>query len=321
MKIPINLFHPDTNKKILFDNDKKKYYSDNLLFPNFNEIPNLFLEDGNSLTKIQSEFYNEVKFPNYDDTDNFGTLVEKAENSIFIKKLDNEIPFGANILEAGCGTGQLSIFLSRYMRNIFAIDLSEGSLIEANKFIMEHNISNVYLAKMNIFKLFFQKNFFDIVIANGVIHHTHNPELAFEKLVDVLKVDGIIVIGLYHKYGRMIQKIRQKLIAIFGDKFKFLDKRFRKNFSEKKKYAWFLDQYKNPHEITFSISEVLKWFKKNKIDYLSSLPIDFNPDDKLFKKKEIKVGFELFLKEFSQIFNLRQIYEGGFFVVIGKKLK
>ena len=174
---------------------------------------------------------------------------------------------------------------------------------------------------MNIFKLFFQKNFFDIVIANGVIHHTHNPKLAFKKLVDVLKVDGIIVVGLYNKYGRVIQKIRQKLIAIFGDKFIFLDKRFRENFSEKKKYAWFLDQYKNPHELSFSIFEVLKWFKKNNIEYLSSLPIDFDPDDKLFKKQEIKAGFELFVKEFLLMFNLRSIYEGGFFIVIGKKIK
>ena len=41
---------------------------------------------------------------------------------------------GADVLEAGCGTGQMSIYLSRYGRRIFGIDLSEGSLIEAKKF-------------------------------------------------------------------------------------------------------------------------------------------------------------------------------------------
>ena len=89
MKIPVNLFHPETNKKILFDNDKKKYYCDNLLFSNFNKIPNFFLEDGNSLTKIQSKFYNDVKFPNYDNIDDFGTLINKTEYSIFAKKHRN----------------------------------------------------------------------------------------------------------------------------------------------------------------------------------------------------------------------------------------
>ena len=169
--------------------------------------------------------------------------------------------------------------------------------------------------------MFFEKNFFDIVISNGVIHHTHNSELAFTKLVEVLKVNGIIVIGLYHRYGRIIQKIRQKLINIFGDELKFLDKRFSENISDKKKYAWFLDQYKNPSETTHTIFEVMKWFKKNNIQYLSSLPINFNLDDKLFEKKEIKSGFSLFFLELLQAFNFRQIYESGFFVIVGKKTK
>ena len=65
----------------------------------------------------------------------------------------------------------------------------------------------------------------------------------------------------------------------------------------------------------------MKWFKKNNIQYLSSLPINFNPDDKLFEKKEMKNNFNLFIAEFFQTFNLRQIYEGGFFVIIGKKIK
>ena len=321
MKIPINLIHPDTNEKLQYNNENKNYYSDTSSFTSFDGIPNFFLVDGHPLVKIQSEFYNDIKFPNYDDIDNFGTLISKAKKSIFAQKLDDEIPIGADVLEAGCGTGQMSIYLSKYGRRIFGIDLSEGSLTEAKKFISQNEIKNVYLLKMNIFKLFFEKNFFDIIISTGVLHHTHNSELAFKKLVEVLKVNGIIIIGLYHRYGRTIQKIRQKLVHIFGDKLKFLDKRFSENIPEKQKYAWFLDQYKNPSETTHTVSEVMKWFKKNNIQYLSSLPIDFNPEDKLFEKKEMKSDFKLFLAEFFQAFNLRQIYEGGFFVIIGKKIK
>ena len=133
MKIPINLVHPDTNKKLRFNNENNNYFCETLSFKNFEGIPNLFLEDGHPLTKIQSEFYNDIKFPNYDDIDNFGTLISKAKKSIFAEKLDNEITMGVDVLEAGCGTGQLSIYLSRYGRRIFGIDLSSGSLIEAKK--------------------------------------------------------------------------------------------------------------------------------------------------------------------------------------------
>ena len=308
----VKIINPDSKKEINFN--------ENFEYKFFKDIPDLFLEDGNSLTKIQSDFYNDVKFPNYDDVEDFGSLLDKSRRSIFVKKLDDEIPMGSNILEAGCGTGQMSIVLSRYARQIYGIDLSKGSLIEAKQFINSNDIKSVHLFRMNIFKLFFEENTFDVIISNGVLHHTYNPKLAFSKLVRVLKPGGIIVIGLYHRYGRIIQKIRQSLIKIFGDSFKFLDKRFREKISDKKKYAWFLDQYKNPSETTHTYLEVLNWFKVENIEFLSSIPFDFNPENKLFQKKEAKNRFEIFLNEISLAFNLRQIDEGGFFVMIGKKL-
>lgn len=308
----VKIINPDSKKEINFN--------ENFEYKFFKDIPDLFLEDGNSLTKIQSDFYNDVKFPNYDNVEGFGSLLDKSRRSIFVKKLDDEIPMGSNILEAGCGTGQMSIVLSRYARQIYGIDLSKGSLIEAKQFINSNDIKSVHLFRMNIFKLFFEENTFDVIISNGVLHHTYNPKLAFSKLVRVLKPGGIIVIGLYHRYGRIIQKIRQSLIKNFGDSFKFLDKRFREKISDKKKYAWFLDQYKNPSETTHTYLEVLNWFKVENIEFLSSIPFDFNPENKLFQKREAKNRFEIFLNEISLAFNLRQISEGGFFVMIGKKL-
>ena len=308
----VKIINPDSKKEINFN--------ENFEYKFFKDIPDLFLEDGNSLTKIQSDFYNNVKFPNYDDVEDFGSLLDKSRRSIFVKKLDDEIPMGSNILEAGCGTGQLSIALSRYARQIYGIDLSKGSLIEAKQFINSNDIKSVHLFRMNIFKLFFKENTFDVIISNGVLHHTYNPKLAFSKLVRVLKPGGIIVIGLYHRYGRIIQKIRQSLIKNFSYSFKFLDKRFREKISNKKKYAWFLDQYKNPSETTHTYLEVLNWFKVENIEFLSSIPFDFNPENKLFQKREAKNRFEIFLNEISLAFNLRQIDEGGFFVMIGKKL-
>ncbi len=310
-KFSVKIVDPNSKKEI----DLNKVFENKL----FNDIPDLFIEDGNSLTNTQSDFYNDVKFPNYDDVEDFGSLLDKSRKSIFGKKLDDEIPMRTNILEAGCGTGQMSIALSRYGRQVYGIDLSKGSLIEAKKFISSNNIKSVHLFRMNIFKLFFEENTFDIVISNGVLHHTYNPKLAFSKLVKVLKPEGIIVIGLYHKYGRIIQKMRQGLIRVFGDNLKFLDKRFREKISYKKKYAWFLDQYKNPSETTHTYSQVLNWFKDENIEFLSSIPFDFNLEKKLFQKNEVKSSFEIFLDEVSLALNPRQISEGGFFVMIGKK--
>ena len=285
----------------------------------FSGIPDLYFDYQNPLTLKQSEFYDNVKFPNFDDIEDFGTLLDKSLNSIFVSKIDNEIPYHSEILEAGCGTGQLSIALSRYNRRIHSIDLSKGSLIEGKQFIDKNEIKNVQFYRMNIFNLCFPNNYFDIIISNGVLHHTYNPELAFNKLSEKLKPGGIIIIGLYHKYGRIVQNIKQFFIKIFGEKLKFIDKRFSDTVSEKKLYAWFKDQYYNPHESKHSFSEVIKWFKKNHIEFINSIPFNFKFNDKIFDKKPIPNKNKLFLKEISLMFDRSQIYEGGFFVMIGKK--
>lgn len=316
----VKLFHPESNKQLNYDPIKKEYSVDDYKYKNFESIPDLFISDNDLITIKQSEFYNDTQFPNYDDLDDFTSLIDKAQKSIFAKKLDQEIPFGSNILEAGCGTGQMSIFLSRFMRTIYSIDISKGSLIAANNFIKKNNLKNINLFRMNIFKLFFQKNYFDVIISNGVLHHTRNAEIAFSELVKYLKKDGLIIIGLYHKYGRFIHNIRQKIINIFGEKFKFIDPRFKENISINKKKSWFLDQYKNPYEKNYTISEVLEWFRNNKIQYISSVPFDFEVNEPLFKKRNINNKKNLLFKEFMLLFDLQQIREAGFFVIIGKKI-
>ena len=70
---------------------------------------------------------------------------------------------------------------------------------------------------MSLFNLFFKEEFFDTIISNGVLHHTENPKLAFIELTKYLKKEGYIIIGLYHKYGRIFTKIRQFIIKFFGD--------------------------------------------------------------------------------------------------------
>ena len=230
----------------------------------------------------------------------------------------------SKILEAGCGTGQLSLFLSKYKREIFSIDLSLGSLKLGEDFREKNEINNVHFMRMNLFNLMFPENFFDVIISNGVLHHTNNPKLAFVELTKRLKKDGYIVIGLYHKYGRIFTKIRQLLIKYFGDSLKILDKKnIDKNLSIEKRYAWFNDQYKNPKESTHTFSEILKWFDDCGIEFISSIPFSYSNnllENKLFEKQKKINDFEIFYKEIFQSLSYSQIKEGGFFIMIGKKV-
>jgi len=317
----MQLIDPITLKKIEFK-DIKKVYSEG------GEIFDLYQPDGSEITEIQSNFYSKVKFPSYENNFSFADILEKAKKSLWLKKLDEEIPFGAKVLEAGCGTGQLSISLSRFNRSIHAIDISVGSLIAASSFILRNHIKNVNLYRMNIHKMAFENEIFDIIISNGVIHHMKNPYLAFLDLVKKLKKDGYIIIGLYHRYSRLFHNFRRFLVNKFGLSKNLFDPRFKKISSKEKIFAWFLDQYKNPHESTHTLDEVINWFQKSNIEIINCLPFDFDINKKILQKnidtqiyEYRKNKFFLFLKELSAIFNYQQIMDGGFFVVIGKKNK
>lgn len=60
----------------------------------------------NKITDKVKNFYEEIKFPNYDD-DNLTSIIMKGRKNLFIKKIIEEIPSNIQIIETGCGTGQL----------------------------------------------------------------------------------------------------------------------------------------------------------------------------------------------------------------------
>ena len=56
-------------------------------------------------------FYNEAPFPNYEDNDDKSSINQKGNNNYLAKQFKNFIGFNKDILEVGCGTGQLSYIL------------------------------------------------------------------------------------------------------------------------------------------------------------------------------------------------------------------
>lgn len=316
------LIDPNTKKKISFDGNN--FFSGGKKIELKNEILNMFHNDieTDDITNKQKTFYEDIMFPNYDDLDDFSSLIEKSEGSMFAKKLDEELPYSSKVIEIGCGTGQLSNFLSRYNRTVVGTDISINSLKLANKFRKKNSINNVFFIQMNLFKPCFPENTFDAVISNGCLHHTSNPKKAFSSVSKLAKKGGLIVIGLYHKNGRLFTNFRQHFFRIFKNKFKFLDPRnIDENISVSKKYAWYRDQYQNPKEFSYKFNEIIDWFNENEIDYLSSIPFHgFDQNFKIFNKYKKPNFFKIFSKELLMTFDLDQIKEGGFFIMVGRKV-
>jgi SAM-dependent methyltransferase len=72
-----------------------------------------------------------------------------------------------------------------------------------NGFRERYRIANAAFLQMNLFRPPFRDDSIDIVICNGVLHHTGEPRKGFEALLRKVKPGGYILIELYNRYGRL----------------------------------------------------------------------------------------------------------------------
>ena len=271
-----------------------------------------------------TNFYKESPFPNYKLDDNKGTILEKGNKNYLTSKFKNFIGYKKNVLEVGCGTGQLCLYFAiGTNNNVLGLDPTIESLLIAQNFAKKNDIDNIEFINSDIFDDVLKEEVFDFIWCNGVLHHTKNPNVAFEILIKSLKKNGYVLIGLYNKIGRIRTIFRKYLYKIFGEVIlNFLDPTLR-NLKENsdERIAWIRDQYMHPIESLHSLDEVLEWFDKNNIQFISSIPscnLDENEDDDLFNKKSRGNFFSRIINQIAMIFNSLGS-DGGLFIVIGRK--
>jgi SAM-dependent methyltransferase len=297
-------------------------------FPCEDEIPLLGLpndwEPGKrDVTESVRAFYEETPFPNYDDFDSVASLAAKARTGLFARLLDEQIPPGARVVECGSGTAQLSNFLSIANRTVFATDLCLNSLRLGQAFARRHQLTRVRFLQMNLFRPALRPGAFHVVISNGVLHHTSDPFLAFRSISRLVAPGGYIVVGLYHRWGRLVTDLRRVLFRLSGDRLHFLDPNLRHGASNAaRQRAWLLDQYRHPHESKHTIGETLGWLDRIGFEFVKSIPISrpfrrFAADEKLFVPEAPGNALERLVVELSMVASGSR--EGGFFVVIGRR--
>ena len=276
------------------------------------------------VTNVVKAFYEENPFPNYDNVESSFTLRQKARTGIFAQLLDDNVPLTAKVLEVGCGTGQLSNFLGECTtRTVLGVDLCLNSLRLAQNFKLRNGLQNVSFYQINLFRPPLRPEGFDVVISNGVLHHTSDPFGGFKSIVRLLKKGGVILVGLYNTYGRLPTDFRRTLIRIFGDRAAVLDPHLRKRaLNEGKRRAWLFDQYKHPHESKHTYGEVLKWFEQCGIEFITSIPDSggspLTGTPRLFDQSQPQpTRTARFLTQTKIL--LKGGSEGGLFIMIGRK--
>ena len=291
-------------------------------YPDRDGIPFLFKPspgDTSSVTDMMRNFYEEHPFPSYEGLEEFGDLANKGWTNPFSRNLLEAIGYKKLILECGCGTGQLTQFLQLNNNHTLGVDLSLSSLSLAVEHKTRNQLERSAFAQMNIFNLAIKDESFDVVISHGVLHHTYDARAAFAQIVKKAKPGGIVVVGLYNSYARIMTWIRSKLISTFGPKIDYVVR--NRIHDERKAQIWIEDQYFNPHETWHSIGEVQKWFAENDIEYLNCTPPVLGTDGEfassLFDQTDFGSAYKRTITQLGWIATIAR--EGALFDVIGRK--
>jgi len=273
-------------------------------------------------TEVVRQFYNHAPFPGYPPNDSLTWLRTRAERSDFARLLDQAIPGDARIVEIGCGTGQMSLYLARADRTVIGCDLARGSLALGASAARRYGLSSVQFVECDLTRLPLREGAFDVVYCSGVLHHTPDPRAAFASIVGAVRPGGMIVLGLYNLYARVPLRLRRAVARMSGYRWIPFDPVLRDRKAEPaRREAWLRDQYRHPEEHSHSLAEVRRWFDENGVDFVSTYPttlIGEEPDD-LFAPADDEWPLESVMAQIAWMKSLGG--EGGLFVTVGRRGK
>ena len=104
---------------------------------------------------------------------------------------------GGVFCDIGCGCGRNLVYASKYAEKLIGVDLSTESLAFAKKFVQSKNLE---LKQGNNLEIPIETAIADIVVSDGVCHHTGDTLKAFSECVRILKNGGKLYLAVYKKF-------------------------------------------------------------------------------------------------------------------------
>ena len=164
-----------------------------------------------------------------------------------------------------------------YAKKVFGVDKSKISLDFAKNYLKE---SNLELIEADNMYLPFKNNCADLVISDGVIHHTLNPYKSFKECIRILNTGGFFYLAVYKKWRyypllyifiggifRLINKLKagKFIIELFFVNLHFIIYFIfkRKKLKRNETRNIFYDYFMTPIANFYSKSSIINWVQKN----------------------------------------------------------
>ena len=266
------------------------------------------------------DFYKELPFNVYEDIDVAVNNVKKNNVTSYYSPLSDLFKQKKikSVIDIGCGGGWFANSLSYEFGSeldILGVDFNEVAIKHAIKISEKMKLSSRFATK-NLFDLE-SLGKFDLISSLGVLHHTHDTIKALKNVIKLSKENSILLLGLYHKYGRRPFLDFVENLSGLSEKEKFEEyKKLHKLNDDKHLYSWFRDQVLHPHETQHTYKEINTFLSKNNFKiYKTSInnfkTIENHNEIYEMEKKLLDVGKE-------RINNNK--YYPGFFIIFAEKI-
>jgi 2-polyprenyl-3-methyl-5-hydroxy-6-metoxy-1,4-benzoquinol methylase len=288
-------------------------------FPESGGIPNLRLPL-DDVTETVRRFYEDAPFPGYAPRETLQSLRARGEANPFARLLDRAISSDARVVDVGCGTGQMCLFLASGDRLVVGADVTRASISLGAAAAARFGLNRVQFVETDLRRPGLRRGSFDVVYSSGVVHHTRDPRASFGKLVELARPGGIVVVGVYNAIARLPTRLRRLAAKLSGDRLVPFDPVLRDRAHQpERRAAWLRDQYRHPEEHRHTIGEVQRWLAEYDVTYLRTYPstvFDDTPEH-LFSPAADNWAFERWLTQIAWMRTLGR--EGGLFCVIGMR--
>jgi SAM-dependent methyltransferase len=283
------------------------------------DVPSLRLP-GDARTETVRRFYERTPFPGYPPRDSLERLRARAERSVFARLLDAAIPGDARIVEVGCGTGQMCLYLSRADRVVVGADLAPASLALGASAAQRFGLDRVSFVETDLQRPALRAGAFDVVYSSGVLHHTPDPRASFACLARLARPGGTIIVGVYNAIARLPLRLRRVVARLTRGRVVPFDPVLRDRRDEPaRREAWLRDQYQHPEEHRHTLAEVQRWLAENGVEFVRGYPSAVLGDEssELFRPAPDNWRVEGWLAQLGWTWTLGR--EGGLFFTIGRK--
>lgn len=221
-----------------------------------------------------------IKIKNRND---WKIFFQKRHNLLKFLSLPYQVFNDNKLLDIGGGTGEKSLYYAQCGAQITLLDANAKSIAFAKKLfsIFHFSLDTIYqpLSEFDFKKI----KDFEIVVCEGVLHHTADPKKNLQKILKNLEKDSLFILGISESNGWFKRNLQREFIRKISNykEDKIVEnakKYFQSHIDRSVKFGLrtensvIFDSWVNPQIKPMPLKEICKAFHRNKMEYVSSHP-------------------------------------------------